>query len=238
MRGRDTPDGIAHIVGDQQRAIARNLDTDRTAERLIVADKAGEDVDRHSVRLCAAEGHENHLVTALRDAVPRTVFAEECPLCKAWPELLAGAECKSQRGDVRAKREFRGDGAGDEVGTGRLHPDVHMLSIIAVRPTVKGPFADRGDIIGDEVAAELVTFVDGRPQRAAPRVEGNADRIAQASGKDVRSASPRIDLPNCSAALLDRHAIFADIAVRSDADVQETAVWRDDQRLGPVMIAA
>ena len=64
----------------------------------------------------------------------------------------------------------------------------------------KGAVAHGGQIVGHEIAAELVALVDGGPEHAGRRLEGKADRIAQAGCVDAMIAGCRIDLPDRSAA--------------------------------------
>src|SRR5690349_19476977 len=77
-----------------------------------------------------------------------------------------------------------------------LHPDVHMLAEVTVRPAVESTLANRGDVVRDQVTADLVALVDRGPQRPAPRVERDPDGVAQAAGELARRAGARVDLPD------------------------------------------
>jgi hypothetical protein len=69
-----------------------------------------------------------------------------------------------------------------------------MLPVIAVRPAIKAALADRGQIVGDEIVAELVALVDYGPEDVAAGVEGEAVGIAQAAGEDAGRARLGVDL--------------------------------------------
>src|SRR3954470_21433864 len=83
------PDFVADIVGDEERAVAGDLDSDRPAKVFVVDPKAGEDVDRHSRRRGSSERNEYHFRTARRAAVPGAVFTYERTLGEGRPEALA-----------------------------------------------------------------------------------------------------------------------------------------------------
>ena len=75
--GRHAPDGVADIVGHQQRALLVDGDADRPALRLaLVVEEAGQDVLRLAGGLAVRERHEDHLVAAARGLR----FHEPC-----WP---------------------------------------------------------------------------------------------------------------------------------------------------------
>ena len=57
-------------VGDEQRAVAPDLDPDRPAIIFLTDPETGEHVDRHARRLRARERNEHHLGAARRAAVP------------------------------------------------------------------------------------------------------------------------------------------------------------------------
>ena len=121
-------------------------------------------------------------------------------------------------------------------GRGRPRSGVDMLAVIGPGPAVEGAGLDPGQVIGDEVAAELVAFVDDDEEVVAAGHEGEADRVAQARGEDGVAAARRIDRPDRGAALLLVHAMFGDVRIGADADI-EPAVGAGGEALGPVMIA-
>ena len=70
----------------------------------------------------------------------------------------------------------------------------------------------------------------------ALRFPAQAVRVAQAAREDAPPAGRAIHLPDGRAVLLRFHAVFGDVAVRADADIEQRAVRARDQALGPVMI--
>ena len=67
---------------------------------------------------------------------------------------------------------------------------------------------------------------------------GQAVGVAQARGEQAFAAAGALDLPDRGTAFLYFHAIFADVAVGADGDVQVLAVGAGDDVLGPVVIEA
>src|SRR4029079_9704607 len=110
--------------------------------------------------------------------------------------------------------------AGDKLRTRRTYPRVHVLAIVAVRPAVEATVADRGHVIGNEVAAEFITLVDGGPQGTRRRLPRQAHRIAQAGGIDTMRAALRVDFPNRGSPFFLVDAVFGDVAVGAHGDVQ------------------
>ena len=92
LTGADPPDAVADVVGHQQRPVARDLNADRTAQRLAVAtEEAGENVDRRTGRAAVDETHEDQLVAAARASVPGAVQADESAGSKAGPRRAPSA---------------------------------------------------------------------------------------------------------------------------------------------------
>ena len=72
------PYGVANIVGDEQRTSLVDGNANRSAVRIsIVANEAGQHVNRRAVRLPIRKGDENNLVAAAWITIPRTVFPDE-----------------------------------------------------------------------------------------------------------------------------------------------------------------
>jgi hypothetical protein len=70
----------------------------------------------------------------------------------------------------------------------RLHSRIGMLTVIAVRPSLEGAVFYRGHIVGHQVTADLIAFVDGSPEFTALRLSGKAIGVAQSRGEDARTA--------------------------------------------------
>src|SRR4249919_4338210 len=106
-----------------------------------------------------------------------------------------------------------------------------MLAVVAVRPSVEPAVAYRGHVVGHQIAADLVAFVDRDPQRAGLRLPVHSDRVAEARRKNAMRAARRIDLPDRGAPGFLVHAVLADIAVGPDPDVQPAAIAAGNQAL-------
>src|SRR5439155_5774114 len=91
-----------------------------------------------------------------------------------------------------------------------------MLSVIAVGPAIESAVAHRGEIIGDEIATELITLVHDRPERTSLWLPAHPIRIAQARGEQAALPARRVDLQDGGAPLLFLKTVLADIAVGAD----------------------
>ncbi len=69
-----------------------------------------------------------------------------------------------------------------------------------------------------------------------PGIDGQGRRVADAGGEDAVGTGLAVDFPDHRAVFFDIHAAFADIAVRSDADIELAAIGTGGHRLGPVVI--
>src|SRR3546814_6031546 len=89
----------------------------------------------------------------------------------------------------------------------------------------------------DLVGAEHVALVDHGPELVAARIISEADRIAQALGEgaDIAVLGPHLEYRGAAEFVV--HALFADIAVGADADI-EPAVRSRDEALGPMAVGA
>ena len=127
-------------------------------------------------------------------------------------------------------------GVGDQLGLLRTHPRVHVLAPVAVGPAVEGPLADRGQVVGDQLRADLVALVDHGPEGAGGRLDGQGGRVADAGGDGAPRAGDAVHGPDHGPLLLDRHAALADVRVGADADIESLAVGAGGQGLGPVVV--
>src|SRR3546814_2273976 len=146
-------------------------------------------------------------------AVPAAMLANERALLEAG-EAGAIRETEAERCDVRAQRVIGGDRGLHECGLLRMDGRIDMPDPRAVGPAGKGALAHRGQIIGDELGAEFVAFVDDRPEHVRGRFEGESGRVADARHIGAVSPGRGVDLPDHRAIFLDAHAALADIAVR------------------------
>ena len=119
--GRHTPDDVADIICDQQRAGLVDCDAHGTPPCLVVrADKAGEYIFGCTLWLSIPEGNENNLVAAARIAIPRPVLANESSTAILLTEQRGRVECQPQRGRMRAESIIGLDGPPTRSGRGGL----------------------------------------------------------------------------------------------------------------------
>jgi hypothetical protein len=69
-RGPDSPYAVADVIGNQEGSGTIHGDPYRTAKRLAVHYKAGENIDRQSRRTSIRERYKDHFISTTRDAVP------------------------------------------------------------------------------------------------------------------------------------------------------------------------
>src|SRR4051794_20286291 len=161
---RDTPDRVADIVGNQQRARLVDCDANRAAVRFFVGPKeASQHVDRLPGWFAIGEWHEDNLIAAERLTVPRTVLSDERAVAELFGQLRAAREGQAERRDVVAERIVRHGGPGDKLRILRLDAAVDVLTPVAERPAVKTAILHRSEIVGDQIAAEFVAFVHHSP---------------------------------------------------------------------------
>ena len=131
-RLRHPPNGIADIVGDKQRSIARNRHANRAAESLfVVADKTGNNIDWVSRGFPGGKSNENNFVAAQRSAIPRAMLADENAVRELVSQLCAIGKCQSKRRYVIPECIIRRDRFGDEFGILRLYAVIDVLSPVA-----------------------------------------------------------------------------------------------------------
>jgi hypothetical protein len=118
----------------------------------------------------------------------------------------------------------------------RRHSRIHVLSVIAERPTIKAAIFHRRHVIRHEIAAELIALVDCCPQRARLRLPVHAVGIAKARGKYSPLTGGRIDLEDRRAVFLLVEAVLSDIAVGADRGVEPRSIAACNHVLRPVMI--
>ncbi|MNU93079.1 hypothetical protein D3C71_830110 [compost metagenome] len=147
-------------------------------------------------------------------------------------------EHQAQRRDVRAQRVVGRQRLGHALGLLRRDARIDHAAPVAPGPAVEGALFHRGEVVGHEVAADLVALVHHGPQHVRLGLPAQAVGVAQAAGEQALLAALRIDLPDRGAALFGRHAVLADVAVGADRDVQLAAVGAGDDVLGPVVVEA
>src|SRR5689334_19086057 len=106
------------------------------------------------------------------------MLADECASCILSREEGPGVEGQTQRSGMRSNSIIRHNRPRDQIRPLRADTLVDMLAVVAVRPAVEPPVADRRDIIWNEIAADFITLVDGNPEGSALRLPGKAVRVA------------------------------------------------------------
>ncbi|MNP30639.1 hypothetical protein D3C76_1237200 [compost metagenome] len=157
-------------------------------------------------------------------------------MLEGWRRHAWFGKCRPQRCRVRAHGIIRHERPGHFFRGGWLHAHVHMLAVVAVRPAIETTVLHRGDVVGHQVAADLVTLVDGRPQGAVAWLPGQPVGVAQAGGEQPVLAAGRVHFPDRRAALLLVQAVFSHVAVGADGHEELLAIRAGDHVLGPVVV--
>ena len=122
--------------------------------------------------------------------------------------------------------------------------DAGMMRILCAShvepgPAVESVLFDMSDVVGDEVVAESVTFVDGDPELSGIRVDGDADCVANAGGVDAFILSLGREGENVGAVEFGFCiVVFIDIRMRADANEHDLAVVREGDVARPVAATA
>src|SRR5271166_6579320 len=166
--GCHAPDGVPDVIGDQEGTSFVDCHPDRsTACFAVRIEESRDDILGLAVRTPTAERYEDDLVAVEEIPVPTAMFADEGAAPVFLGKAVRRVEGKPQRGHVRAQRIIGNDRLLDQIWTLRLDARVEMLAEIAVGPAVEAAVLHRGHIVGHEVGAEFVAFVDDGPQGAA-----------------------------------------------------------------------
>src|SRR3569832_2029299 len=97
-----SPDRVADIIGDKQRARLVDGDADgATARVTFVVEEAGDDILRFAARLAARERHEHDLISVERAAIPASMLTDESAATIFLRQALARVEGKTERRDMR-----------------------------------------------------------------------------------------------------------------------------------------
>ena len=137
---RNAPNGVANIIGNNQRPSLVDSQPDWTSVYGVAGSpEAGDDILCQAGGLTVPERHEHDLIAANGGSVPAAVLPHEHAAAVASRQrgliVPSDTDCR----DMRAERVIGPDRLGDEVGLLRHHTWVEMLAVITVRPTVKGP---------------------------------------------------------------------------------------------------
>ena len=128
-------------------------------------------------------------------------------------------------------------GAG-AVGAGLREARVLVAAHVVPGPAVEAAFLDRGDVVGDEVVAEVVALVGGAPELAGGGIDGLADAVADAGGVDLDELAFGGVLEDVGAVeLLGMGVGVVDVGAGADGDEHVLAVFGEDDVAGPVAAA-
>ena len=90
-------------------------------------------------------------------------------------------------GGERGRLRIGAGAVGAWLGKTRVLVAAHVVP----GPAIKAALLDGGDVVGDEVVAEVVALVGGAPELAGGRVDGLADAVADAVRRRPRRTCPR-----------------------------------------------
>ena len=85
-----------------------------------------------------------------------------------------------------SEQHIRNDRPGHEIGLLRLDARINIVADVAVRPAIEAAILDGSKIIGWQVIAEFIAFVNAHPHGARDRLDTQANGIPQSTGKDPR----------------------------------------------------
>src|SRR5271165_5815505 len=181
----DSPDRAVAVLADQQRAVMRDGDPDRTTPDSAVADdEAGQEILVFTSRLPILEQDADHLVAGPLRAVPGTVEGGEGLAAIFEGKLCAIVEGHFERSRMRLHQHIRYSDTAAQIWPFARVTGVFVAADIKPGPTVKGAFAHPGHIIRREVVAEAVALVGRAPQLAGSGLHRHPDAIAQTGRKD------------------------------------------------------
>ena len=121
----------------------------------------------------------------------------------------------------------------DLTGGGVLVARVRVGADVKPRPAVKASVFHRGRVIGRQIVAQSVAFVDHAPEGADGGLDRLTRAIAQAGGEDAALTRRQIQFVDRRPALLGRHAVVADVGLRTYAGIQLPPIGTRQQTARP-----
>jgi len=154
--------------------------------------------------------------------------------------------CADGLGDVGALAVglVAGEGGGLHVGAGACRAGVFQARVVVAAHVVPGPaeeaaFGNGGDVVGNEVVAEVVALVGGAPKLVADGVDGLADTVADAMGVDLEELTLGGEFEDVGAVeLFGRGVCVVDVGAGAYGDEHLRTVTGEDDVAGPVAAAA
>src|SRR3546814_23940 len=145
-------------------------------------------------------------------------------------KLAAFGEDQADRRRVRFEQHVGNDGLLDQVGAPLRESGLRVRPYIGIGPAVEAALAHRRQIIWHQFVAESVALVHHRVEFAGIRMEGDADRVAQAAGVNLAAAAVgRESLDRGARFLLD-----GEVAAAADRDEEMAAFGAESDITRPV----
>ena len=137
-------------------------------------------------------------------------------------------------GGERGRLRIGAGAVGAGVGETRVVVAAHVIP----GPAVEAALLDRGDVVGDQVVAEVVALVGGAPELAGGGVDGFADAVADAVGVDLDELALGSELEDVGAVELAGVGVgVVHVGAGADGDEHVFAVLGEDDVARPVAAA-
>ena len=160
--------------------------------------------------------------------VPRAMLGREKISLIFRRKLFAIVESNSERCVVRVQQDVGRDDLVLEFGMLALVPGILMAAHVPPGPAVEAALLHMGDVVGNQVVAQSVAFVDRAPQLAGLRIRRKPHAVANAVGVNLHARAVGIELQNVGAVLFRRRGIrVVDIGGRAHGDEHFLAIERE-----------
>ena len=156
--------------------------------------------------------------------------------CERFAQRLTMGKGKTQRRHMRAQPIIRPPFVLAVIKILGIDPRIDITTPEMPRPAIMRAPADFGKIVGHHVTAEHIALVDHGVEFVGTRQIGHTHRIAQTGGINHLLVGREFDLQYRGTLFFGVHAVFADIAVRADRDIEIFPVLAGEQAAGPVVI--
>jgi hypothetical protein len=242
VRGRrsNSPDHAIEVVGDQQRAVGRDDDARRLpahrAFRTGVADEPGHEVFVHASRTPVDAPHAQELVTGQDGSIPRAMTCDEDVAAILRRKLRPVIECETHRCGVGLEQYVGHDDRRPQLGMLPGKERILIRAGVEPRPAVESAAPHRREVVGRQVVANQVAFVDRGPQVARDGIDAKARRVANAGGVDVQRAALGRRFENVGAVHFGVDVDVVHVRSRSDRDEQRPLVERKRDVARPVAV--
>src|SRR5690606_23240724 len=118
----------------------------------------------------------------------------------------------------------------------RLDPCIYMLAIITIAPAIKSTVFNRGEIIWNQIIAELITLIDYPPEFAALGLPVHTTRITKSDRKRSCLSISQVKFHDQCAAFFLIQAIFSHVTVGTYRNIKFAARRIGNDIFGPVMV--